>query len=489
MDFEIKPLKEIFPHLEGLFKTAFNFDEFQAKSSTSQVEKFLKGLRSEIFVGIESKYIDKLYRDTYYHYYSSKLNHYHRDCIRLSFFDTRINIGDFQSERGAKKLQKNYLGFLVLRPNSRKCIGRNVLRPDIFIKKVTYNVTTAILNSSINGLKLLIEGFPHTSQDTEFMVCAETTIWSVMEYFGHKYPEYSPALPKKIHTVLSSISTQRQVPSPGLNGLEISYALKGFGFGVKLYTKGSYTDKVLRKVIQMYVESGIPVVTAIKNHEGIAHVNNIIGRTDFDSSTFKYPTIFTLQNGSVLYDFYDQPAKYITIDDNLAPYSPVPLTNPACHHILLDPKWKKCEILAAIVPLHSRIYMEADRAKELAIQMLNAMSNEVNLPNLVLRVLLSSSRSFKNSIALNPDLDSLAKTLIVNLDMSKFVWIAEVGTVNSFKNGKATGMILMDATEPKKQGILAYLLENSYFGPIFGQVNRYTLPFKPFKLHHNLKPF
>ena len=35
--------------------------------------------------------------------------------------------------------------------------------------------------------------------------------------------------------------------------------------------------------------------------------------------------------------------------------------------------------------------------------------------------------------------------------MPKFVWIAEVGTRESFAAaGKATGMLLMDATEPEK---------------------------------------
>jgi hypothetical protein len=73
--------------------------------------------------------------------------------------------------------------------------------------------------------------------------------------------------------------------------------------------------------------------------------------------------------------------------------------------------------------------------------------------------------------------------------MPKFVWIAEVGTIDSFLKGKATGMILMDATEPKKTARLAYLLENTYIGAINGVHGRYPLPLQPFNIHHNLKPF
>jgi hypothetical protein len=47
----------------------------------------------------------------------------------------------------------------------------------------------------------------------------------------------------------------------------------------------------------------------------------------------------------------------------------------------------------------------------------------------------------------------------------------------------------MDATEPKKTNILAYLLENTYIGPIKGVIDRYSLPLQPFQIHHNLNPF
>lgn len=491
MDFEIKLFKDLYPHLESNFKTFFGFNDLQVKESLAELQKFLKDLKKDVVIGIESKYIDKLYRDSYYHYYSSKLREYKRDCIRLSFFNTEITIDDFHSKEGIQKLQSNFLGFLVLRPTSPKIIGRNALRPDIFTKKLPTHVSVAPVRASINGIKLSVDSFPHSSQDAEFMVCAETTLWSSMEYFANKYPEYRPVLPKRIHSLLSTTSMQRQVPSSGLTGLQISYALKEFGFGVKLYTANSHTPQVLLNMIKMYVESGIPVVTALSNNDGINHVINVVGRTQFElPAGFDFTPIKTMQSGSVLYDYYEQPSKYLTIDDNFEPYIPIPLDNPACNYIPINDKWKDCEIVAAIVPLHQRVYMEADRARQLAIQTLSMHDRLYNLPSSVIRVLLSSSRSLKHSISLNPDLDNITKTLIVNLDMPKFVWIAEVGTVDSFLNNKATGMILMDATEPKKTAILAYLLENTYIGPINdGQVSRYTLPLQPFNIHYNLNPF
>src|SRR5207244_2549981 len=104
----------------------------------------------DVTIGIESFYIDKLYRDAYYHYYSSKLKEYKRNCIRLSFFSTHIDLEDFYSAEGVRKLQDNFLGFIVLRPTAPNIIGRNVLRPDLFAKAITYHTCFANFGAAIN---------------------------------------------------------------------------------------------------------------------------------------------------------------------------------------------------------------------------------------------------------------------------------------------------------------------------------------------------
>lgn len=52
--------------------------------------------------------------------------------------------------------------------------------------------------TKVLGVKLFIEGFPHSSQDSETITCAETTIWAAMEYFGTRYSDYKPVLPSTI---------------------------------------------------------------------------------------------------------------------------------------------------------------------------------------------------------------------------------------------------------------------------------------------------
>lgn len=73
------------------------------------------------------------------------------------------------------------------------------------------NVKTTAL-----GLKVCVDGFPHSSHDSEMMACAETALWSISEYYGHKYPGYKPVSPSEILEAMRPFSHQRQLPSKGL---------------------------------------------------------------------------------------------------------------------------------------------------------------------------------------------------------------------------------------------------------------------------------
>lgn len=489
MNFRLMPLEQLSDYLPEALAESFSFNEMECKDAVAKVKGFIAGLVPGLWVGIESSYIDKLYRDAYYNYYSSKLNEYKRDCIRLSFFANEITLDDFFSDKSSEKLQNLFRGFVVIRPTVRNVIGRNVLHPSIIDKKVGYRVSIAKFSACVYGIKLFVEGFPHSSQDEEFMVCAETTIWSTMEYFSTRYPEYHPILPRNIHQILATTTMERQVPSNGLNGLQMSFALKELGFGVKIYSSGKHTSveqEALLDLIKIYVESGIPLMAAMKNDYGTAHVVNVVGRTDFVSDVSTIP-IKTLGKGGQVFNYYSREAKYLLVDDNHRAYAEVPLQDPACNYG--SPNWKDCKVVAAVVPLHKRIYMEAIRAKKLALIGLNGFDNLYKLPNVCLRLLLSSTRTFKHAIAHNQDLGQSHKTLLLSLNMPKFVWIAEIGTPESFATGKATGMLLMDATEPKKNEILAYLLENTYIGKVKDKIQVLSIPLPPFQIHQNLNSF
>jgi hypothetical protein len=476
------------PNCQETVRTILN-EEFKLnlsliEDSLDQLTDFFRLLKQQLFFCIEYPYVDKVYRNEYYHYYSSKLLDYPRDCIRISFFDRMIKNEDFRSQEKISFLQDCYKGFLVLRPTFPHIIGRSVIAPSAFINPTLCCCVTKI-NSTVNGIKLVVDGFPHASQDSEMMVCAETTIWSIMEYFSCRYAEYKPVLPHEIHQLLSHQSWQRQVPSQGLTAFEISFAIKHLGFGVKVYSKNSYGEE-FENILKSYVESAVPVIAVLQNDQGIGHVVIIIGRTSISpDNLLDFPEIYNLSNGTTIHDFYDQPFEYVMIDDNHPPYRVAPLNNPALHYSSF-PEWNGCRITNIVVPLYKRVYMEADEAKRLARDVLEKMGPS-KAGHWVIRLFLTSSRSFKHAVACNPSMDLVLKELLINLSMPKFVWVAELSNKDLLKKGLASGMILMDATQPKprREGVLAYFAENTYFAMANRTTNRINLAISPFLIYSN----
>ena len=317
--------------------------------------------------------------------------------------------------------------------------------------------STAKFQTSANSLKFDIEGFPHSSQDTETISCAETTIWSIMEYFSARYPEYKPVLPSQIIKTLHQLSIERQIPSRGLNIQQISFALKEFGFGTRIYSREDYGND-FEKLISSYIESGIPLIVAIDNrHNGgnIGHALLCIGhekvseaQTDaINPINFSNLTLETarINKNIVIFDNDEVRKKFIFIDDNQPVYQKAGLDKPAENY---SADWHNCIITYFVVPLYPKIYLEAFEAKNFIMTFL--VKGAVSLNNnseVLIRFFLTSSRSFKDKIATNKLMQADFKKLILSTTMPKFVWVAELSTKDLMKQKLATGLVILDATE------------------------------------------
>ena len=173
----------------------------------NQILNFLNELRDDLRIVIESDYVDRDYRDSYYSYFSTKLLPYSRNCVRMSFFTP--GMPEDVSPEDSTIIRNEYLGFVILRP-LMKCIGRNVISTKAKIGNATsVLICKTKVNATCMGVKVVAEGFPHASQDEETMTCAQTTIWSLLEYFGNRYVDYVPALPSEIKEVLAPFSYER----------------------------------------------------------------------------------------------------------------------------------------------------------------------------------------------------------------------------------------------------------------------------------------
>ncbi|MBN1618836.1 hypothetical protein JW887_05885 [Candidatus Dojkabacteria bacterium] len=307
-------------------------------------------------------------------------------------------------------------------------------------------------------MKFEIEGFPHASQDTETMTCAETTLWALMEYFGNRYPEYTPVLPSKINQALKQITYERQIPSPGLYLNQLSFALKEFGFGPRIYSQEEYKDEFYR-LVSCYVESGIPLIVAIENTTTggeIRHAIICIGHDNISDSQINklneykplYKDLIDGCNrlGVTLYDYDDIEKNFIFIDDNCPVYQEANLKKPASHYP--NCAWHNCVISYFIVPLYKRIYLEAYEAKNFILRLLILGPRPLKgKSEILIRVYLASNRTFKDNLTKNETFSNDIKYMILETPMPKFVWIAEISDRNLIRNNLANGIIILDATE------------------------------------------
>lgn len=494
-------------YLVGLIKETFVMEQGAVEHIYDErLQPHLEKLKDNIHFLIESPYVDRVYRDGYYKYFSTKRGNYPRDCIRLSLFEGSISPGEFRDSETIQKLQKRYRGFIVLRPTPPNIIGRSVLSPSA-LKVNDFLCLTTRFHSSVNGVKFEIDGFPHSSQDGETITCAETSLWAVMEYFGHKYNYYTPVLPSVILESLRPTSSERQIPSRGLHIEQLAYALRGCGFGARIYSRKEFSDVEFKRLFSTYVESGLPLIVSIDNslHCGeIAHAILCTGHavTRPDQIDLLPETVEQdlelkklIQSKNIrLYDNDDLRRDFVFIDDNQPVYQLATLDQPATHYT--DDKWHNCSISNFIVPLYTKVYLEAYEAKNYFKNLfLNRLFVIPDGSELFIRMYLTSGRSFKDELARSTLFSPPLKEIILETAMPKFIWVGEVSTKDLIKKGLANGLLLLDATEPNLLDLNALIFASHgdfsyYYDRISGRITKNNVALGEFFIYNNnLKGF
>ena len=426
--------------------------EIESKLSNLFEQEFV----DDLYCLIEHPYVDRVYRDSYYKYYSSKHYAYKRDSIRVSMFDCEIEQEMFLSKDNLEHLKKHHRGYFTIRPLKNAVFGRSHF--DLRLFDFKYDICSFKSSSMVLGVKFKTLGFPHSSQDSETITCAETTIWSLMEYFGTKYPDYSPSLPSKIITSLEPLFYERQLPSAGLSMDAISYALKEFGFGTRLYSEEVHKEEFF-DIIHYYIESALPIVLGLESentkqgHAMVAIGKNYSESTDLNDIT---PREFEIDNEQSLkyIDFADVNELVIVQDDNLFPYRQTKLKEIGKQLYAGKPEESTYAIDSIVVPLYPKIYLEASLAKKMCLTIVSNKTYGYDFENgFIFRFFLTSSRSIKEHINEIPDLEQDLKYDILVAKMPKFIWCAEIYYNSSFqKEDKiAEGLIILDATEANKE--------------------------------------
>ncbi len=399
-------------------------------------------------VAVEREYIDKDYRDTFSNFHSKRFSTPSSRCLRLHFFDrevTRANLREAcVDETKRKDLNASYLGYAVIRPTKPNCIGRALLTP---ASRGPASAYARLCNEqvSILGTELQIEGFPFISQDSDVTVCAESAVWMILRYFSNRYHLYPETFPFQVVNLTRDFAFgQRNIPSSGLYVWQMAEALRKIGRPPVIYARSNFKDN-FEHLLYTYIESGIPVLAGLKHHVVVAFGH----RSNFAANPAGTETIFTSAYNDA----------FVINDDNHVPYQLLHKTGLVSGSGAQASRYKFEDIVDFIAPLHEKVFLTAESFQTVVTAILEknavfgfrALSPALQNGRLVLRLFLTTGKSFKKHLGSRKMGNSMVEEANRNLPLPHFLWVCEISNSDAYSRHEIYGEILWDATRNARE--------------------------------------
>lgn len=369
------------------------------------------GIKAKLLI-LEFPYRDYEFSSVYSLFYSKKHQKISKDCIRLHFFSNE------------EISNKTYIGNIVVRDSKIDSRGKGIFAPHILTQSQQSYTVLSVFNANIMGKKFEINTYPWMAQDTDIAVCAHVAVWSINTYFANKYPNYKQysigEISEKVNEYLG-----RKTPSNGLNLMQVSDTFSKLGYFPLVLAKEKSSEKSFFQAVYSYIESGIPMVGAMTKK---AHAVAIIGHGKIDKTSL----LSSEENIINIADYLDE---IIISDDNQLAFT----------LISKNSKYSLDDLDYVIIPLYEKMYINANivfaRVKAIIESNVLELKKQV-----VVRIYLTSARSFKREALENNTMDTFLKSLILKLHTPKFIWCVEISTKDEYNNGKLSALMIIDST-------------------------------------------
>lgn len=442
-------------------------EELQEKNSYRILYYLLEKI--QVFtVVVEDKYVERVYRDSYYMYFSSKHAQYDRFCKRLFLFQGNIlegiALGGYAfPDMNTELLQERFIGTVVIRPLQEGKIGRSLINPYFITDTENTYLRYAEYSASIFGKQLRINAFPYSMQDGETTTCAEITILNLLDYYSQKYSEYKYILPSEITDIVVKNGYERTLPSKGLGYAVITKVFSEAGFYPRLYGNDMFQEmSKFKRIMHYYIESGIPVALGVKNVINYtAHSIVAIGHGKIRKDIIgqKKHAVYDDEFKEHIWviDSADLCEEYIIMDDGQIPYSKYQWKSQV-QEGLSSFKYTlgNYEPVTLMVPLYKRMFLEAEDAYDICTTVLCSKIIGIRrfCPELgskdnpaIIRLFMASSRNFKHKrISGFRKTNEEVRAHYIETLFPGFVWVCEIYSKESYCEEKVIGEIVVDAT-------------------------------------------
>jgi hypothetical protein len=203
------------------------------------------------YVYVDRPYVDLDYRSDLSHFYGRAFRPPPPATERLIF-----------------TTDKEVIGACVIRPLPQQ-VGRTLLPPPA--EEAPYVTCTAGMGIHAFGFEWTIRGYPFTSQDGEYGVCAHAAIWSIARYHHLRFGTDRYTTSAIIEAAGLRERPDKTARSDGLYGFDIVRAFRGIGlpalqYDIATIPQTSGGTETADSVLARYLNSGIPVGVLSANH-------------------------------------------------------------------------------------------------------------------------------------------------------------------------------------------------------------------------------
>lgn len=435
---------------------------------------------------VEQHHVDRVYRDSYYSYYSSKHFYYNRYCRRFCLFSGILD-KEFL-DYSAEELEDYFLGAVTIRPIVNHSIGRTLLSPRAFLTKKPSYIRLAKYSMTIHGKRLHVRAFPYSMQDGETTSCAETTILNLSDYYSQSYPDYRLFLPSEISSIAEKNSYERRIPTTGLSYELISRVFCEMGFYPRLYSTQKMDKRKFLHIMHYYIESGIPIALGLAKNTSNKHSVIGIGYASPDTAilTNQVNCAYDEATKTAIWicDTADTVSTYCIMDDNQRPYllcdCKETISDIDNSHVLSLGEYR---VEYMMVPLYKRMIMEAADVYDICLSILSndricirkffqggtfanpeALSTVGDVSKcgtkeepLVIRLFMASSRTFR--VFRDEHFSNKVLRKLYNATVfPKFIWVCELSTPQLYREGKVLGEIIIDATSSAEAKMNSFII-------------------------------
>ncbi|MFC1981085.1 hypothetical protein ACFLVN_02445 [Chloroflexota bacterium] len=433
---------------------------------------------------IEDKYRDKDHSKALSSYYAKSFRQIETECTRLHFFARRLP-SDFLDTKSTQELERSYLGFCVLRPFTRRSIGRTVLKRLRYQPVLEFPTCQGGFEVHLAGHKLSLKGSAFIEQDTMVAACASAAIWMSTTIMGTRFELQQYSTSEITQLATQYLIHNRPMPSEGLSAEQMLHCLRAMEYDPLLV--GVTSQKQAKHDIYSYIESEIPPILLCDSVIGEGHAIVGVGHgynlpiTNPLKTEVKWPGEPPLKFArssewvpSILVnDDQRGPYRKLTFIDSQTLAARINTKYPNVNVADLKLEEWRCPIAidvnmpssgysggeeianiwGIIIPLPQGVSLAADQAERKSARVIRwwHLRNKVPLSkDLVLRTYLVPSNEYKER-AKASGMDPFVKSLTAGKPMPRWIWITEISSVKSYNSSNSkdwllNGQVIIDAT-------------------------------------------